>query len=501
MSQRICGVIGLRVSACVLAVLAGNADTAFGAGSQSPVPEGEETKLHVRHIEDNLLPAVMVHGEAVETTTLANKMHELGVPGVSIAVIHEGRVQWADGVGVSQAGGRAVDTDTIFQAASISKPVTAIAAMALVQSGELALDKDVNNYLSSWKLPESAATTTERVTLRRLLTHTAGTTVHGFSGYARGVPVPSLIQVLNGEKPANSLPIRVENVPGTAWSYSGGGYAVVQQLISDVTRTPFARLMSDRVLVPAGMKRSSFEQPAAAGLRNNAASPYDSKGQPVPGGAHTYPEQSAAGLWTTPSDLARLAINLQSSLAGKSDGILNAATAREMVKSVGMGSQGIGFLVGGRAEHPWFMHGGSNQGFRCLLVAFDEGDGIVIMTNGDAGGDITKALLRTVAAEYGWPDFQPKHHTAVQLATDALDKFVGRYRLNADATITVARKDGRLVAQSTGENPEELTPEGPAAFFSRKTEAEATFKFGADGRLAGMSLSVGGNTYEASRIR
>ncbi|MEJ0040333.1 MAG: serine hydrolase [Gammaproteobacteria bacterium] len=451
-------------------------------------------------MRDHLLPAVLVEGEAVETTTLSSKMRELGVPGVSIAFVHQGRVEWADAVGVAQVGGRALDTDTVFQAASISKPVTATAAMTLVQSGKLMLDEDVNRYLSSWKLPDVAASATERVTLRRLLTHTAGTTVHGFGGYAAGVPVPSLIQVLNGAKPANSLPIRVETVPGSAWNYSGGGYVIVQQLLSDVTKTPFAKLMKDRVLLPAGMHRSSFEQPAAAALRSNAAVPYDSNGQAIPGGAHTYPEQSAAGLWTTPSDLARLAINLQSSLAGKPEGVLDAVTAREMLKSVGMGSQGIGFLVGGPAEHPWFMHGGSNEGFRCLLVAFNEGDGIAIMTNGDAGGDIAKALLRTVAAEYGWPDFQPKHHTAVQLSTDALDRFVGRYRLNADATIAVTRKDGRLVAQSPGENPEELTPEGPDSFFSRKTEAQATFRLGADGHSIGMSLSVGGNTYEASRV-
>ena len=490
MTQRIQRAIARRAGVCALVALAGNSSLTLSADSGS--------KAHVQHFEARLLPAVVVEGEDVVTTTLASKMRELHVPAVSVAFIHGGRVAWADAVGVADGSGRAVDTQTVFQAASISKPVTAVAAMSLVQAGTLQLDRDVNAFLSSWKLAES--NTAERVTLRRLLTHTAGISVHGFGGYASGAPVPSLIQVLNGEKPANSLPIRVESIPGAAWNYSGGGYVIVQQLMSDVTKVPFAKLMKDRVLAPAGMHRSSFEQPVAAALEHNASIPFDSHGEPVPGGAHTYPEQSAAGLWTTPSDLARLAINLQSSLSGESGGVLNAATAHEMFKSVGMGSQGIGFLVGGTADHPWFMHGGSNEGFRCLLVAFNEGDGIVIMTNSDAGGEIARALVRTVAAEYGWPDFQPKHHRVVPMTAEALDRFAGRYRLGESATITVTRQGGQLIAQSSGENPEELTPEGPESFFSRKTEAQATFRLDPAGRVSGVSLSVGGNTYEAARI-
>lgn len=497
--QRIRRGIAGRCCVYACALLVGNVIAVSGASSQSPASPHDERNPSALRIEGALLPAVVVDGESVATTTLAKMMHELGVPGVSIAFIHRGRVAWVDGVGVTQPGGKAIDADTVFQAASISKPVTAMAAMALVQSGKLQLDGDVNSFLSSWKLPRSGADARERVTLRRLLTHTAGISVHGFGGYASGEPVPSLRQVLDGEKPAKSLPIRVEITPGSEWKYSGGGYVIVQEVVSEVMKTPFVTLMSDLVLEPAGMRRSSFEQPVAAALKENAAVPYDSRGQPVRGGAHTYPEQSAAGLWTTPTDLALLAINLQNSLAGKS-GVLNPETAREMVKSVGMGSQGIGFLVGGSVEHRWFMHGGSNEGFRCLLVAFNEGDGVAIMTNGDAGGEIAKALLRTIAAEYGWPEFQPKHHVAVQLATDVLDRFVGRYRLNPNATITVTRKGGSLIAQSPGENAEELTPEGPESFFSRASEAQATFRVDAGGRVTAMGLSVGGNTYEASRI-
>jgi CubicO group peptidase (beta-lactamase class C family) len=497
------------VTACLLV---SQSSLASNAEPQFKPRVSEATQQHIRHIEDKLLPAALVYGEVPETVTLVSKMRELGVPGVSIAFIHQGRIAWTDGFGVTRLGGPPIDSDTVFQAASLSKPVTAMAVMELVQSGTLDLDRDVNSYLTSWKLPGGRATTSEHVTLRRLLSHTAGTTVEGFGGYAAGEAVPSLIQVLNGERPANSAPVRVETVPGSAWSYSGGGYEIVQQLLFDVTKTPFAQLMDKSVLKPAGMLRSSFEQPAAAKLRGDAATPYDAKGQPISGGAHTYPEQAAAGLWTTASDLARFAINLQRSLAQKSGGILSPAIAREMVGPAGKvsrGSWGLGFQVGGTHDHPYFRHGGANEGFRDILVAFDRGDGIVVMTNGDRGDAITAALLRTVAVEYGWPQqLQPKRHRVIRLPVGTLDQLVGRYRFNSDqyrfnldATFAVIRKDERLFLQSEGQQVSEIIPDGSTTFFSKAQEMQITFRLDAAGRASGLSINnADDTTSEASRI-
>ena len=227
---------------------------AFAADAPSNPGIPGSTQHHIRHIESHLLPAVTVDGEAVKTTTLASRMRELGVPGVSIAFIRRGQLAWTEAVGVSRLGGPAVDSNTVFQAASISKPVTAMAVMTLAQSGRLDLDRDINDYLSSWKLADGSATATQRVTIRRLLSHTAGTTVHGFDGYALGQPVPSLLQILKGEAPANSAPVLVASVPGSHWSYSGGGYLIIQQMLADVTKTPFAKLMDERILKPIGMR-------------------------------------------------------------------------------------------------------------------------------------------------------------------------------------------------------------------------------------------------------
>jgi len=456
---------------------------------------------HIQHIENNLLPAAFVAGEKPETETLAGAMRRLGVTGVSIAFIHRGRLEWTDQIGVTRLGGPPVDARTVFQAASISKPVTAVAVMTLVQQGKLDLDRDVNTYLRLWKVPDGPDTAVERVTVRRLLSHTAGISVHGFSGYAAGEAVPSLIQVLNGERPANSAPVRVENVPGTGWSYSGGGYEIVQQLLTEFTGTSFAKLMDERVLAPAAMRRSSFEQPIAVALRANAATPHDSEGQPIAGGAHTYPEQAAAGLWTTPSDLARLVINLQGSLAGRGDGIVFPAIAHEMLRPVGKSAWGLGFGVGGTNDgHPYFIHEAGNAGFRDLLVAFADGDAIVVMTNGDQGDVITAALLRTAAVEYDWPEFQPRQHQLVQLPTAALERLVGEYQFTPETTITITRRVGRLLLRFQGQEAGEILADGPASFFSTTRDLRVRFHVDGAGRATGMSLERGGATFEAPRM-
>jgi CubicO group peptidase (beta-lactamase class C family) len=225
--------------------------------AQPPV----DIERRIRQVQDGIRPAVINPGEPPVTTKLADRMAALHVPGVSIAVIHDGKIEWARGFGVTRIGGSAVTPDTLFQAASISKPVTALAVLHLVESGRLDLDTDVNRYLKTWQVPANSFTERTKVTLRELLTHSAGMTVHGFPGYASDAARPTVVQVLNGEKPANTPAIVVDTEPGTAWRYSGGGFVVTQLLLEDVTGQAFPRLMHDIVLGPVGMTRSTYEQP------------------------------------------------------------------------------------------------------------------------------------------------------------------------------------------------------------------------------------------------
>ena len=452
----------------------------------------------IDHIQDRILPPVLVRGEAPATTKLADRMAALHVPGVSIAVIRGGKIEWARGFGVARIGGPAVTPDTLFQAASISKPVSAMAVLHLVQEGKLDLDADVDQYLKSWKVPSNNFTAEKKVTLRELLTHTAGMTVHGFPGYASGEPLPTPLQILNGEKPANSPPIRVDTEPGKIWRYSGGGYVVAQLLLQDVTGQPFPKLMHDTVLAPIGMTRSTYEQPLPASRMAEVATPYRSDGQPVAGGPHVYPEMAPAGLWTTPSDLARYAIEVQKSLAGASNHVLSAATTRRML-TPGLNRQGLGPGIGGGPQHPYFTHGGANEGYRCDLVAYNEGDGVAIMTNGDNGGQLFDDILSTLAHDYNWPDFQPKERTVAAVDAKTLDAYLGAYRY-ASGVMTITRESDQLFEQRGTQPKVPIFPEGQGKFFEKTTDATLAFDLGADGKAAAVTVHQNEMTQTARRV-
>jgi CubicO group peptidase (beta-lactamase class C family) len=437
-------------------------------------------EAQIQDIAGNIAPAVVAKGEVGTPVTLASRMAALHVPGVSVAVIHDGKILWARGFGVTKIGGAPVTSTTLFQAGSISKPVTAMAVMHLVQAGRLKLDADINTYLKSWKVPENQFTAQKKVTLRGLLSHTAGVTVHGFPGYARGAPVPSLVQVLNGEKPANTPAIRVDTVPGTLWRYSGGGYVITQQMLLDVTGQSFPAFLQATVLGPLGMTHSTYEQPLPDARQPDAATPYDQNGVAVEGGAHTYPEMAPAGLWTTPSDLARYAIGVQKALAGQSR-VLSKATAALMVKDVGMGHYGLGPGVGGSADRPYFQHGGVDEGFVSDLVAYDHGDGAVIMTNAMGGGRLAEELLRTIARQYHWPDFAPKENEVAKVSSGILDSYAGDYRQGRFQVVALSHSGDHLAVKQGAQDLGGLYPASDHDWFFTDSPARLTFQVGSDG--------------------
>jgi CubicO group peptidase (beta-lactamase class C family) len=454
-----------------------------------PRAQPSEAAEHRRHIEQGLVPPVLVAAEPVSAEPLAARMSELRVPGVSIAVIRAGRIEWADGFGVARLQGPPVTSSTLFQAASISKPITALAVLHLVQEGRVDLDKDVNTYLKGWQVPASSLTARHKVTLRGLLTHTAGMTVWGFPGYAAGAVLPTPLQILDGLPPANTAPIRVDVEPGTLQRYSGGGYVVVRQLLMDVTGLPFETLMQQMVLGPLGMSHSTFAQPLPAALQARAATPYTEAGEPVPGGRRVYPELAPDGLWTTPSDIARYIIAVQQALRGSASGVISREMARAMLtRQPGEPQrQGLGPQLGGGAGHSYFTHGGSNAGFRCRFAAYEEGDGAVVMSNGENGGQLADAILRTIAREYGWPDLQPPVRAIAQVPPGVLARYVGVYRLNSAQLMTVSIQDGQLYSQITDQPRHALYPMSEREFFMREMDERIAFTVGAQGQATGLT--------------
>src|SRR6185437_5235661 len=395
--------------------------------------------------------------------------------------------------------GAPVGPETMFQAGSISKPLAAMAALRLVQEGKLALDADINTYLTSWKIPSDPIAQGKSITLRELLTHTAGTTVHGFPGYASTDPVPTLVQVLNGEKPANTPAIRSEQPPMKQWKYSGGGYTIMQQALIDVTHERFPKLLHDTVLAPIGMTRSTYEQPLPQALRDNAATPYRADGKPVEGGAHTYPEMAAAGLWTTPTDLAKYVIEVEQSLDGKANHVLNVDMTRQML-TPGMGKWGLGVGIDGADANPYFSHGGANEGFRNNFVANEKsGEGAVVMTNGDNGGGLADEVLRSVAVEYNWPDWRPVVRTAVKVDEKTLAQYAGTYNLAPNFDIVMTVENGKLMTQASGQPKVELYAESESKFFLTVVPVEVEFVRYDQGKVTSIVVHQGGRDMKAPR--
>jgi CubicO group peptidase (beta-lactamase class C family) len=345
-------------------------------------------------------------GRVSDASVVQALMKQFNVPGVSIAIIKDFKVAATYVYGVADADtGTPVTPDTMFQAASISKPVAAMVSLKAVQDGRFSLDQDVNTILKSWKVPDGTFAKERRVTPRGLMSHTSGTgDAFGFPGYAPAATLPSLPQILDGVQPPSNLrAVRLEREPMTGFEYSGGGVMIQQLALTDAIGKPFADLAREWVLDPIGMRNSTYEQPLPASREKQAARAHNRTGARMGDPWHVYPEQAAAGLWTTPTDLARFAIEVQLSLLGKSNKVLSSTTVREMVTPVGVGPFAVGFSIAKEGEGWYFSHGGSNWGFQCNLVAHRaNGYGAVIMTNGDGGGALIGPLLRLIQKEHKW---------------------------------------------------------------------------------------------------
>ncbi len=459
----------------------------------------------IETIENNLLPALLVEGEEIDEYNIQERMEYYQIPGVSIAFLNGGEIVWAKGYGYTSADStRHVDELTLFQAASISKPVAALAALALVEEGKISLDEDINLYLKDWQVEENEFTVEEKVTLRRILSHSAGLTVHGFGGYAFDDEVPSTVQVLNGEEPANSGRIYPDTIPGVQYSYSGGGYTIMQKMLCDLTGKAFPELMEEAVLSKVGMKSSGYQQPLAEALWENAASGHHANGEMIEGRWHTYPEMAAAGLWTTPSDLLRYAVEVQQSFAGESNLIISQEMTREMLTPQ-MNDHGLGPGTGGSGDSITFSHGGANEGFRCNLYAFTKlGQGVVIMTNGDRGGELMSEILRSFSAAYNWDSYKPKLKTIVSLEDEEMSRFSGQYQLTIQGNelileISVLEKHLKGM-QLWNDFPFEMYPESSTKFFNKDDGTDFEFSMDETGAVTAITIYEGSQEYFFKRI-
>ena len=448
------------------------------------------------------LPLTRTSGQSTRLDSLdafvKAQMAMRNVRGLSLAIIKDGKIAAARAYGVVDDSTKvAVTTATLFQAGSVSKPVAALGALHLVDKGVLSLDGDVNAKLTSWKVPENRFTAGEKITLRRLLSHTAGLTVHGFPGYDVAGPVPTLVQVLDGAPPANTAPIRVDTTPGAIWRYSGGGYTVAQQLVIDATGQPFPRYMQTVVLGPIGMTSSSFEQPLPKERAALTASGYYADGTPVRGRWHLYPEMAAAGLWTTPTDLAKFAIEVQETLAGRGHGVVSQATARQYVTEQRDGyALGVGVYVTGKTLR--FGHGGRDEGFDTLLDAGAEsGNGVIVMINANDNSPMKDRIRAYVARVWKFSDSTttlpaPAATVAARIDPKRLEAYSGYYELSENNMVALAGNPSISAIQvlSDGRPAEELLAMDSVRFGSSDRPFRIAFNVDG-GAVTGVTWALG----------
>lgn len=408
----------------------------------------QNTLEEIDQIENNLVLNIQIKGDSVQKMNIYDRMEHYNVPGVSIAVIENGKLKWAKGYGYANTkDSTQVDTETMFQAGSISKPVAALSALKLAQEGKVDLNADVNQYLTGWKVPESEFTKDEKVTLERLLTHTAGMTVHGFPGYRQTDSFPEITDVLNGN--GNTSKIFVDTKPGKIWRYSGGGYTVAEKVVEDVSGLPLEDYMDEHILTPLGMSNSTYEQPISEKYQQNISAAYYGNGALIEGLWHNYPEQAAAGLWTTPSDLAKYCIEVQEILKGKTDGILSKETIENMLTKRKNG-WGLGPSLNGEKDSLIFGHGGKNAGFTNNMSAYAHlGHGVIVMTNADNGGRLAREIELGIYEYYNWPIGQPNIIEVIDLTEKQLNQYVGKYALKVqDLVVEMKLVDGHLRSQT-----------------------------------------------------
>lgn len=429
-----------------------------------------ELDSRIIRIENRLISSLQIKGQPQEYFNLDERLEELGIPGLSVAFSSNGEVEWAQAYGMAdKSENKPMTTGSYLLAGSISKPVAAIRSLQLVEDEVFTLDEDVNHYLTSWQVPNNEFTTTEKVTLRRILSHTAGLTVWGFPGYDKGDEVPSVVDVLDGK--GNTDPVRVFRQPGEAWQYSGGGYTIMQLAIEDTEDLGFAQSMKENVLDRMRMPGSTYENPLPVALHGIAATGYRANGDEVEGKWPIYPEMAAAGLWTTPSELIQYGIEIQRILQSGQDGVLSYKTVSEMLDAES-DTHGLGPSV---QDHT-FGHGGADEGFRAQLFAWkDQPYAVVVMVNSD-NGKIIRELLLSVANEYGLPGIEPVVREIIELEQESLNKFVGQYELEQVGVFDISVDGNRLkLSGVVFDYTDWLYPQSDQVFFGSETGSLFTF--------------------------
>jgi CubicO group peptidase (beta-lactamase class C family) len=379
----------------------------------------------------NLLRSRVLTSETIPYQKLAARMAHYGVPGVAVAIIENGEVVFAQGYGVTQQGSdEAVNADTLFSVGSVSKTITAALTLKMAEQQQVDLNNDIRPQLASWRLPESEFMTADGMNLRMLLSHTAGLNIHGFADYQPGEALPNVLQTLNGEHPAKNEALTLVSRPGERYRYSGGGYTLVQQLLSETAQQSFPALTKDILTKPLGMARSTFQNPLPESVKNVAkAHNRDGDAVALPRGYESFPEMAASGFWTSANDLSKFVQMLLKSYT--QGGYLSQAMAIDMMTRVAPSQHGLGPRVEGVGDQFMFHHGGANDSYRAWIEGhLATGNGLVVLTNGSNGSSLFVEIRNAVADAMEWKINQAVKVPSIKISPQQLETYTGQYEVN-----------------------------------------------------------------------
>ncbi|UOE47463.1 beta-lactamase family protein [Mucilaginibacter sp. SMC90] len=447
---------------CILALLVLPGSAAYGQFVNDKLAE----------VEKNLVGNIRIKGNP--PMLLTDRMAYYHVPGVSIAIIKNYKIIGVKGYGTtSDSLGKPVTEQTLFQAGSVSKSLNAVGIMKLRQENKLDLYIDINSYLQRWKFRYDSISREKTISMAQLLSHTAGVNVPGFPGYNRGSNLPDIVQLLNGRPPANTPRIQAEREPGKQMVYSGGGVLISQLAVMDITGQTYDDYMRKAVLMPLDMTHSTYGEPAGF---DQIATGHYANGKEIYGRYRTYPELAAAGLWSTPGDLAKYIIEVQLACEGAAAKVLTQESARLMLQPYHNDRTGLGVFVDTLNGAVYFQHAGVTSGFRCQYYgSMKGGNGVVVMTNGDNDG-IIKEIINSVGRVYKFKGLDQSVTKEIAEVPDTdLQSYTGSYYLNPQFTLLIVKESGQLYAIAPGHSKVKIIPESQSKFFIMEMPIELEF--------------------------
>ncbi len=397
-------------------------------------------------LENGIRGKVKFLGEPDNFSSISDQMTKYKIPALSLAVINQGEIEWADIYKNEDfPDEQSLDCNSIFQAASLSKPVTVLAAVRMASAGEIDLDTNIQDYLKDFKLPEGKQTAENPVTFRNIFSHTSGINPGGYQGYARNLPFPSDLEVLRGSEGVNTPAIEVSSLPNETLAYSGGAYTLAEVALQNIFNEEFSTIMKQWILDPAGMNHSEFTQPLPASDSNRAAKGYTYSGDMVEGGWRNHPEQAAAGLWSNSVDLAKFLIEIYRAYHGESS-IFSQSEINSLLSDERDGHV-YGFIVDRSGDDISITHYGGNEGYRTgMTISLTSGNGFVYLTNSDNGGALGNELLLSASKVYDWQHFKQTEVQRNEIDPIILKGLSGKYKWNdqIDLSITFDENDGLI---------------------------------------------------------